>query len=317
MLIIVGPTAVGKNTLIDAICQRTIDLVRMPSATTRAPREGEIDGVSKVFLTDKQFDEYIQKKQFVEWQIIHGKKYGVLKKVVEERINAGQDYIADVEVLGAMKLKETFKENAVAIFIIPPTLKTLENRINSRDSENEENKQLRINRARAELAYISLCDQVVVNDDLNQAIADLKIVVDAERQGEKLPNQTKIMADVLCLNPEKTKALVLENDQLPEVLVKAGQFPHQAIEDYLNQEGYKKVNFLDDTQFKNKQNIGLDIPVPLDVQFQTEGKPVQVKITYLIETADMGQEINWKDLDEALLEHLNSKRMKKRIKDFI
>lgn len=295
VFVLIGPTAVGKNTLLDALCGREADLVRMPSATTRPPREGEISGVSKVFLSDEQFDEAIEKDEFVEWQVIHGYRYGVLKRIINERIEQGRDYIADIEVLGAMKLKECYQDDVVLIFIVPPSFEALQQRISNRGTEDDATKALRLSRSKAELTFLPQCDYVVMNDDLTVAIETMTSVIRSERSGlsERHSSLATASATVLLVTEDRNSMLVTKDlsllASLTIVLDRETSIDKKISRCLASQS--LQGNLLTDSQFDETQNKGLDIPQPLWVEFSLDAtNSICVQFIYVARISNIDPE---------------------------
>lgn len=150
------------------------------SATTRKPRSGEKDGVNYYFLSDKTFRNKIEAGEFLEWEeFYNGHKYGTLRQDVEEQLNRGYSILLDIDVLGATNIKKIYRNEAMAIFIKPPSLDVLKQRLMKRGTESEQMLKTRLERAKKELTYEDRFDRVVVNDDLetayrkiNQAVAE-------------------------------------------------------------------------------------------------------------------------------------------------
>lgn len=269
LFVLIGPTSVGKNTLLDEMCVRFDDLVRMPSATERLKRKGEIHGKDKFFLSEKEFDEEIKKDSFVEWQWVHGKRYGVLKRVINERIDAGKDYIADIEVLGAMELKRIYGKNAILIFIVPPTILELERRIRLRSTESEKEIFTRLTRTKSELTYISKSDVVLINDDLDKAFDYLEKIINYSREDKKIKKNVTKFARALILDEGNNEMVVFEEGKMPEVEIKHDEFSHEGLADFL------KKSKIDATLLSNKGiqpeiNKKLNFAQPFWVKFEKD-----------------------------------------------
>ncbi len=147
------------------------------SATTREPREGEVDGKSYYFLTPEEFDRRVQAGAFVEWAHVHGHCYGTLVSEVERNIAAGSSLILEIDVQGALQVRERYPE-AVLVFIKPPSLEELRDRLVKRGTETAESIELRMANAKHELELADRYDEVVVNDDLDRAVADLISIIE-------------------------------------------------------------------------------------------------------------------------------------------
>lgn len=180
LFVISGPSAVGKGTIVSEVVRRRDgDAVVSVSATTRNPREGETHGVSYYFMTEEEFVKKIDESGFIEHAQVHGKRYGTPKDPVEKVLDEGRDVILEIDVQGAMQVKR-YTDEAVYIFILPPSLKDLRARIEKRGTETEEEIQIRLGKAMAEIEHLNRYDYAVVNDDLEQAIQEVCAIMEAE-----------------------------------------------------------------------------------------------------------------------------------------
>lgn len=181
LLVISGPSGAGKGTVISRILERPGKNVSLSvSATTRSPREGEADGVHYFFLTEEDFLEKVKNGEFLEYAFVHGKYYGTPKKPVEAALRKGQDIILEIDVQGAMQVRENFNEG-IYIFLLPPSLKELRKRLLLRGTESEQDLELRMEKAAAEIEYLDRYDYVVINDDLQSAVDEMTSILSAER----------------------------------------------------------------------------------------------------------------------------------------
>ncbi len=173
-----GPSASGKGT----ICRQ---LLKDPntwlsvSITTRQPREGEVHGVHYYFVTREEYDRTVEEDGFLEHAEIYENCYGTPKKYALEHMAAGDDVILEIEMQGALQVKAAYPE-AVLVFVLPPSLKELENRIRKRGTESEEQIALRMKTTLDEIGLMEKYDYFVINDDLDQAIADARAIMKAE-----------------------------------------------------------------------------------------------------------------------------------------
>jgi len=166
LTVIAGPTAVGKGTVIRHILENYPQVQLSISATTRAPRPGEVDGVAYHFLSMEQFDEKIAAGQMLEYAVVHGtNKYGTLREPVETALAAGEQLILEIDIQGARQVKKAMPE-ANLIFIAPPSWDELVRRLTGRGTETPEEQQRRLETAREELAAQSEFDHVVINDEV-------------------------------------------------------------------------------------------------------------------------------------------------------
>ncbi len=154
------------------------DLKFSVSATTRPPREGETEGIHYHFLTRDEFKKRIKNNEFLEWEeFYNGTMYGTLRESVESELEKGYFILLDIDVLGALNVKKIFGNNALAVYLAPPSIDILKKRLKLRGTESEETLKTRIERAKKEMTYADKFDQVVVNDDLETAYNQLKEIV--------------------------------------------------------------------------------------------------------------------------------------------
>lgn len=176
LIIISAPSGCGKSTIIGDIMDRgELDLQFSVSATNRKPRPGEVDGVNYHFLTDEEFKDLIANGAFVEYeQVYPGRYYGTLRSEIQNRVDAGHNVILDIDVNGGMNVRRQFGDEAVSIFIAPPSVDELRRRLIQRGSESPEAIEERVGRAEYELGFRDKFDYVVVNDELPRAIAEIE-----------------------------------------------------------------------------------------------------------------------------------------------
>jgi guanylate kinase len=179
VFVITGPSGVGKGTLIRGLMERLADLELSVSATTRAPRAGERDGVDYHFLTREQFDRRVAEGDFVEHADYAGRSYGTLRSELEDRVRAGVPVVLEIEVQGARHLRTAMPE-AVQVFIAPPSLSALRTRLIGRGTDDPQEVERRLQVAEQELAARQEFAHVVVNDRVDEALDRLTSIV-AER----------------------------------------------------------------------------------------------------------------------------------------
>ncbi|MFA0889020.1 MAG: guanylate kinase [Synergistales bacterium] len=172
LFILSGPSGVGKGTIRTRLFEKVAGLVYSISCTTRRPREGEIDGVQYRFLDDTTFDSYVSENHFLEWARVHDHRYGTLREDVEAQLYAGNPVVLEIDVQGALQVKEKMPES-VMIFILPPSLRELEKRLFGRGTEEKEMVRTRLRNAEAELALSGQYDYAVVNDQVERAASEL------------------------------------------------------------------------------------------------------------------------------------------------
>lgn len=178
VIILVAPSGSGKSTLARMLFEDFEDLKFSVSATTRPPREGEQNGTHYHFLSDKEFDEKIDSGDFLEWEEFYGgKKYGTLRSEVDKKLNSGYFVLLDIEVKGAVNVKNIYGDECLSLFIKPPSIEILKQRLTDRGTEDNETLSLRLERAKEELTYADRFDQVIINDDLETAYEEVKNAV--------------------------------------------------------------------------------------------------------------------------------------------
>ena len=177
LFIISGPSAVGKGTIVKRITDSDENIRVSVSATTREPREGETEGVSYYFMTDGEFQKSVKEGGFLEHASVHGHYYGTPKAPVMSQLEEGHDVILEIDVQGAMQVKESCPEG-VFIFILPPSLDERRSRILHRGTESQEDIEIRMNAAEKELEYLPHYDYCVVNEDLDKAVESVKKIIE-------------------------------------------------------------------------------------------------------------------------------------------
>ncbi len=179
IIIISAPSGCGKSTIINAILEKgELDLQFSISATNRPPREGEKDGVNYYFLSDEEFRNEIDQDAFVEYEEVYpGRFYGTLKREVRRIVEEGHNVILDIDVKGGVNVKKLYGSEAMSIFIMPPSVGELRNRLESRGTETAEWIEKRVERAELEMGYALQFDHTVVNDSLAEAISEVEMLM--------------------------------------------------------------------------------------------------------------------------------------------
>ncbi|WP_068774557.1 guanylate kinase [Paenibacillus sp. FJAT-26967] len=179
LIVLSGPSGVGKGTVCSALRKMSPELVYSVSATTRKPREGEVEGLNYFFKTREQFEQLISADEMLEHAEYVGNYYGTPRRFVEDTLASGKDVILEIEVQGALKVKEKFPE-ATFIFLIPPSLAELENRIVTRGTETNEIIRSRMSVALDEIRLMRHYDYGIVNDEVHKACYKIQSILTAE-----------------------------------------------------------------------------------------------------------------------------------------
>ncbi|AOZ94575.1 guanylate kinase [Paenibacillus crassostreae] len=179
LIVLSGPSGVGKGTVCNALRGKMDNLVYSVSATTRNPRVGEEDGVNYFFKSRDQFTDMIEHDQLLEYAEYVGNYYGTPRDFVEQTLLSGKDIILEIEVQGALKVKEKFPEG-IFIFLLPPSLDELEGRIRGRGTESQATIEHRLSVAVDEIGLMEHYDYAVVNDQIDQACKRIESIVIAE-----------------------------------------------------------------------------------------------------------------------------------------
>ncbi len=176
LFVISAPSGAGKTTLCRKLLEMIPELKLSVSYTTRSPRDGEMNNVDYSFISKSKFKNMINKGEFAEWAMVHGNLYGTSIKRLKKLNKEGYDIILDIDTHGAMQLKNKY-ENAVYIFVLPPSMQTLVKRLVGRRTESKEKITKRLDNARAEIACYKNYDYIVINDKLKNAYRDLESII--------------------------------------------------------------------------------------------------------------------------------------------
>lgn len=181
LIVISAPSGAGKLTLLNKVRESQVgSFVTTVSATTRAPRNGEVEGRDYYFLTREIFETKRNADEFVEWAEVHGNLYGTLFSELDRCLETGKDVILELDVQGMESLKE-IRHDVVTVFLMPPSLEVLEDRLRKRGTDEEDVIALRLKNAGDEMAQRHGFDYIVVNDKIEQAASDLEAIIRAER----------------------------------------------------------------------------------------------------------------------------------------
>src|SRR5574344_2815273 len=180
LFVISGSSGVGKGTVIKAFLKKNPSFKLSISFTTRQMREGETDGVSYFFVSREEFEENIKNNEFLEWAEFSGNYYGTGRKFVEKCLSRGEDLLLEIDTVGALKVKEKMSD-AVLIFIAPPSVEELENRLRKRNTESEDAVQKRLNCVKRELEASKKYDYVVLNDTVENAVCKIEKIIEENK----------------------------------------------------------------------------------------------------------------------------------------
>ncbi len=179
VIVISAPSGCGKSTIINTILDKEIfDLGFSVSATNRQPRQGEEDGVHYRFLSTSEFRDAVDRGDFIEWEEVYaGRFYGTLRSEVDRVIDGGHNVVLDIDVKGALNVKKAYGDNCLTLFIQPPSIEELRRRLENRGTEDPAAIADRIARAEYELSFAPQFDKVVVNDNLDKAVAEAETIL--------------------------------------------------------------------------------------------------------------------------------------------
>ncbi len=181
VLVISSPSGAGKTTICKKLIDEAVGIELSVSATTRKKRKDEIEGKHYFFLNDNEFEKLIKKNRFLEYANVFGYRYGTLKNEVVSKIDNGIDVIVDIDWQGTRQIEKYLPNDIVKVFILPPSMKELENRLGKRASENKENFLKRMSEAKKEISHYKEYDFVIVNDEIQKAVNQIKSILFSER----------------------------------------------------------------------------------------------------------------------------------------
>ncbi len=181
IFILSAPSGAGKTTIWRAALKRMPEVEFSVSLTTRAKREGEVNGINYHFVTDDEFRQRVDRGELAEWVENFGHCYGTPRVPLENAISAGRDILVEIEVRGARCLRESYPRDSVSIFVLPPSFQVLESRLRARATENEPAIQRRLETAKSEMREYPEYDYLIINDDLDRAVDLLVAVMKAEK----------------------------------------------------------------------------------------------------------------------------------------
>ena len=179
LIVISSPSGGGKSSVIHEILEAYGQIEYSVSVTSRPPRPGEKDGYSYQFVSEEQFKEWIEQDRFYEWAVVHDHLYGTRKDVIKEKLSRGKDVIMDLDFQGGLNVKKQ-SPDALLIFLLPPSMKILEKRLRLRKTDTEKVIRIRLKNATEEIRHATEYDYVVINDDLEKTIDQVKGIIESE-----------------------------------------------------------------------------------------------------------------------------------------
>lgn len=201
LLVVSGPYGAGKGTICQLLREKLPDLGYSVSVTTRQPRVGEVDGVNYFFKTVEQVKEMIAADELLEYAEVYGNYYGTPRQYVMDLLNAGKDVLLEIDIQGALQIKQRFPEG-VFVFIVPPSLDELSARIYKRGTDSEDVIKRRMASAASELTYAAEYDYIIVNDIVEKAANKILTIMDAERYRVA---RTYFIVDKICKSKKNTE----------------------------------------------------------------------------------------------------------------
>ncbi|SHE92624.1 guanylate kinase [Fodinibius roseus] len=178
IIVLVAPSGAGKTTLARRLLNEYPEIKFSTSATTRPPRKGEIEGEDYYFLNEDEFSRMIEGNAFLEWEYYSGYRYGTLQSEVDKLVDSGYFPLLDIEVKGALNVLEIYGSEAISIFIEPPSMDVLRQRLRKRGSETNVTLKKRLQRAEMEMNHARHFDHIVVNDDLDTAYEEIRTIIE-------------------------------------------------------------------------------------------------------------------------------------------
>lgn len=231
LYILIGPGGVGKNTLMKAVLEQLDDLHQLATATTRPMRPDEREGREHEFVTIEQFQAMIANNELVEYQEVHeGIFYGVPRRTINRVIQERQDIISDLDVLGATVVREEFPDHITVIFVLPPTMRTIVDRLEARDATEKDIRD-RVKRLPMEMLYVPVADYMIVNEEKDAAVAELLEVISGIRSGiPGLEHEIKLDLQVqLAVTSPDGLMLNTFTNEMPVRSFQRGIMPQRAV----------------------------------------------------------------------------------------
>ena len=181
LFILSSPSGAGKTTISRRLLTADDEIELSVSATTRSPRAGEVDGIDYHFISEEKFRAMVERDQFYEWAEVFGNLYGTPKGYIRQGLKEGRDFLFDIDWQGTQQLYQKDQQDAVSVFILPPSLTELRRRLESRAQDSADVIDARMDRARAEISHWAEYDYVVVNDDVDECFSKVREILHAER----------------------------------------------------------------------------------------------------------------------------------------
>jgi len=192
LFIITAASGAGKTSLVKALVSDNPNIKVSTSFTTRKPRVGEKDGVDYFFLDEINFEKMMENNDFLEMAKCHGSLYGTSKSTVKKAIEKGEDIILEIDYQGAFSVKKLFPKS-ISIFIVPPSIKDLEDRLHKRGQDSEEDIKLRVSAARNEMSHLEKFDYVTINDNFKKALFELKTIINFKPEAVNLKTENQVL----------------------------------------------------------------------------------------------------------------------------
>jgi len=184
IFIITAPSGSGKTTIIHRVKKDISTIGYCISHTTRKPRKGEVHGIHYYFIDKDGFQKMIENREFLEWALVYGKYYGTSFVSMEKALSSGEDLLMDLDIRGARAVKTRYPDSSL-IFILPPSIQALEERLKKREKGDEKNIELRITKAMEEIQQCIDYDYIIINDNLDKAVEEVKAVIVSSRAYKK------------------------------------------------------------------------------------------------------------------------------------
>lgn len=181
LIVVSAPSGAGKTSLVRAVLAQDAGLKVSVSHTTRAMRPGEIDGVNYTFVSHDAFAEMIAEDAFIEHAEVFGQHYGTSRRALSDALAAGEDVVLEIDWQGAQQVRAAFPEHHASVFIVPPSIATLESRLTERGQDDADTIRRRMDEARSQMSHYEEYDYLIVNDDFESAVKDLTAIIATER----------------------------------------------------------------------------------------------------------------------------------------